>query len=142
MYFKGLALFLGSGHFCAQGLDLLGQFQPALFELLDFAVDGAQLLARFRDIGAGQAGRGQLGFQAAALVIELGQLFVDLFQLVLEGLCLVSQLLARGGGRLRLSRSRQGDLLPPPLTGGGRVGRPSLPPLPLPGGRGRLPPWL
>jgi hypothetical protein len=92
---NGRACFTVSAGFGGQGFDLLRKLQPALFQLIDFSVDGTQLLAGFHDIATGQAGRGQLFFQRAALGIELGQRLVDLFQLFLERLGLFGQLLTR-----------------------------------------------
>ena len=82
------------------------QLQPALFQLLDFAIHIAQQLAGFDDIASGQAGGGQLFFQCVALGVELGQFFIDLFQLFLERLGLVGQLLARGGGQAAATTRR------------------------------------
>ena len=92
--------------FDGQSFNLLGQLQPALFKLLNLSIDCAQLLAGVNNVGAGQAGHGQFCFQCAAFRIQLGQAFVDLLELLLEGLGLFAQLLARSSGQAAALISR------------------------------------
>jgi hypothetical protein len=69
---NGRACFPASAGFGGHGFDLLRKLQPALFQLIDFSIDGTQLLAGFHDIATGQTGRGQLSSSALRWALSLG----------------------------------------------------------------------